>query len=73
MFVVPFALNDEGEDVEASRRTDPLEGELLMLQLALTLVGGSAGYSVLGDRGEHDVTAPVTVVASVKVEGVDVY
>jgi hypothetical protein len=71
--VVPFPLNDAGEDVDASSRTDPVVSEPVIVQVAVTLAAGSpeANVSDVGES-EHEPTVPVTVVAREKVDGVDV-
>src|SRR6266566_4812564 len=57
MVVVPFPLNEAGEDVDASRRTDPPVSELVIVQVAVTLVAGSPGVSVTDDgESEHEPT-----------------
>jgi hypothetical protein len=73
MLVVPFPLNDAGEDVDASRRTDPPVSELVIVQVAVTLVAGSPGASVTdAGESEHEPTGAVIVVARAKVDGVEV-
>jgi hypothetical protein len=71
--VVPFPLNDAGEDVDASRRTDPPVSALVIVQVAVTRVAGSPGASVTDvGESEHELTGAVTVVVREKVDGVDV-
>jgi hypothetical protein len=71
--VVPFPLNDAGDVVDASRRTDPVVSEPVIVQVAVTLAAGSPGANVTdAGESEHVLTVPVTVVARAKVDGVDV-
>jgi hypothetical protein len=70
--VVPLALNDAGEVVDASSLTDPVFSEPVMVQVAVTRAAGSPGARLtdVGDR-EHELTVPVTVDARAKIDAVD--
>jgi hypothetical protein len=70
--VVPLPVNDAGEDVDASRRTDPVLCEPVMMQVAVTRAAEAPGDRVTdaGDS-EHELTVPLTVGARAKADAVD--
>ena len=70
--VVPFPLNEAGKDVDASSRTDPVVSEPVIVQVAVTLAGGSVGDSVTEvGESEQEPTVPDTVVASANIDCVE--